>query len=186
MRPLRTGARVKTQKQAALGVIEREWHAFQKRLDAALPKAFDRPVFSEAGGGAEPPDRWRLRDLLAHLAFWQDLAAQAAERMAREHVKPGPDERLRTFVGETRGVDEVNRDAIAASGARGVDEVRGDVLRAHVRLVDAMRACPDELLWIGSGAEDLVGVLRVPAVVHLRTHTPHIDVALEKEGATTV
>jgi hypothetical protein len=169
---------VKTPKQAVIGVIEREWHAFQGRLEAASPAAFDLPVFTDEGTD------WRLRDLLAHIAFLQDLAAQAAERMTREHIRPGPEERLRTFMGETREVNELNDAAVSASRGRPIDDVRSGLLRAHARLVDAIRGCPDELLLTGSGPENLVRVLHVPAVLHLRTHAPHVDAALQKEGAT--
>ena len=165
-------------KRSAIGVVEREYHFLEDRLDAAPDAAFDSAVFAGEG------EAWRLRDLIAHLAYWQQLATRAAERMARESVRPGPDERLRTFVGETRGIDELNAAAVTAARGRTVAEVRDELRRAHSRFVEAMREVPEDLLMTGDGPEEFVSVLLVPAVRHLRTHRDHIDAAL-KEGAKT-
>jgi hypothetical protein len=163
-------------KRDAIGVIEREWHELDERLDRAPDAAYDRAVFAGEGEG------WRLRDLLAHVVFWQDLAARAAVRMTAENRKPAPDERLRDFVGEQRSADDINRDVVAAAQGRTVGEVRADLLAAHSRLIEALRACPDDLLFAGDGPEDLVRALYVPALLHLRIHREHIDAALN-EGA---
>ena len=167
-----------TRDQETIDLIEREWDAFERRLDAASPDAFDRAVFTGEGEG------WRLRDLLAHIVFWQDLAARALERMTADGVKPRADQRLRDFMGEPRRTEELNRSAVASRRERPVREVRRELRLAHTRLVAAIGGCPPELLFDGEGPEAIVPALHMPAIQHLRLHTPHVEAAL-KEGATT-
>ena len=162
-------------KRATIDLIQREWLAFERRINAASPQAFDRPAFGDAS--------WRLRDLLAHLVFWQDFGARVAEQIRREGRKPRPEERARDVLGETRELDEINRGVVEAARRRPAGEIVDDLRRAHARLVDALRGCPEELLFVGDEPEDLVRALR-PSITHLREHLPHIEAAL-KEGATT-
>ena len=63
-------------KQAKIGLIEREWHGFDTWLRSLDERQLDTPVFGEGPG-------WRVRDMVTHIAWWQDLAAQVAEKIAK-------------------------------------------------------------------------------------------------------
>jgi hypothetical protein len=85
-------------------------------------------------GGGE----WSARDLVSHLAHWEELAQQAADdwRAGRE---PGIEEVFRND-----RVDEVNADNVARSRDLTATQARERAARAHVTIVATIVTMSDE------------------------------------------
>ena len=148
----------------------RETDASFRSLDAAQ---LERPVFTGEGSG------WRVRDLIAHYAYWQTLAARAAEKMADDRM-PGADERIRQYLGIPEDLDEVNRRNFTDWRERRVDEALVHFRAANDRLVAAIESLPSDRVLTGDGQEDFHRYLWQPGVNHLRQHREHIDSALKE------
>jgi len=167
-------------KRAAIGLLEHEWHALDERLRSLGAAELDRPVFAEGPG-------WRVRDLPTHLAWWQELAARVAEKIAAEGG--APDERgSRTFLGIDAPPDALNAQTYETWRERPMAERWDRWLSAHSRMIDAFRVLrPDQLLEPeGTGDTPMEGLKRyfaVAGLIHLRMHREHIEAAL-KETST--
>ncbi len=164
-------------KQQAIGVLEREWHALDTQLRSLDEAQLDRPVFGEGPG-------WRVRDMITHMAWWQELAARVAEKMATEGG--APDERgSRPFLGIETPFDELNAQTYETWRDRPLAERFERWLTAHSRMMDAFRALqPDQFLQAEGGTEGLKRYFAMPALIHLRMHRENIEAAL-KETETT-
>jgi len=160
-------------KRAAIELIRRahrEADALFRSLDAA---ELERSVFTGEGPG------WRIRDLIAHYAYWQTLAARAGEKMATGDM-PGPDQRMRHYLGISEELDEMNDGSFRTWRGRGVDEALAELRIANDRLVAAMEALPAERVLTGDDPEDFHPAFWQPGVNHLRQHREHIDTALKE------
>jgi hypothetical protein len=159
-------------KQAMIGLMEREWHSFDALLRSFDDRQLDQPVFGEGPG-------WRVRDLLTHIAWWQDLAAQAAEKMVQEGGAPTLS--ARRYLGIERSADDLNREAFEAWKDRPMAERWDRWLGAHSRMMDAIRALtPDQLLQAEGGMEGMRLAFGMPGLVHLRRHREHLEAALKE------
>ena len=164
------------EQRAAIGVLEREWQDLETWLRSLDDRDLDRPVFGEGPG-------WRVRDMIPHVAWWQELAGRVAEKMSREGG--APDQRgSRAFVGIVLSADEQNAETFEAWRHRPMADRWKRWLEAHSRMMAAVRALrPDQLLG-GNGPEGLQLYLAVPGVIHLQRHRQDIADAL-KETTTT-
>jgi hypothetical protein len=164
-------------KRAAIGLLEREWHALDAWLRALDDRQLDRPMFDEAPG-------WRVRDMPTHLAWWQELAGRVAEKITKEGG--APDERgSRPFLGIETPLDELNAATFETWRERPMAARWDRWLAAHSRMMDAFRAlAPDQLLQTEGGMEGLKRYFAVPGLIHLRMHRENIEAAL-KETSTT-
>jgi hypothetical protein len=160
-------------KQQAIGILEREWQAFDKVLRSLDDKQLDRPVFGEAPG-------WRVRDMITHMAWWQELAARVAEKVAAEGT--APDHRgSRPYLGIDTPVDQLNAATYNEWRERPMADRWERWLRAHSRMMDAFRALTtDQFLQAEGGMEGMKGYFAVPGVVHLRMHRDNIETALKE------
>ena len=165
------------EKQNAIGLLEREWDALDTWLRSLDERQLDRPVFGEGPG-------WRVRDMIAHMAWWQELAARVAEKIATEGG--APDERgSRPFLGIETPFDALNSETFETWRERPVAERFDRWLATHSRMMDAFRALrPDQLLQAEGGMDGLKRYFAVPGLIHLRIHRENIEAAL-KETATT-
>jgi len=161
------------EKQQAIGLLEREWHALDIWLRSLDERQLDRPVFGEAPG-------WRVRDMVTHMAWWQELAARVAEKIAKEGG--APDERgSRPFLGIETPLDELNANTFETWRARTMTERWDRWLAAHSRMMDAFRALePEQLVLPAGGVEGMKRYFAVPGVVHLRIHRENIEAALKE------
>jgi Mycothiol maleylpyruvate isomerase N-terminal domain len=163
-------------KQQAIGLLEREWHALDTRLRSLDERQLDRPVFGEGPG-------WRVRDMPTHMAWWQELAARVAEKIATEGG--APERSSRQFLGIETPPDELNAQTFETWRERPMAERWDRWLAAHSRMMDAFRALrPDQLLQPEGGMEGMKLHFAVPALIHLRMHRDNIEAAL-KETETT-
>src|SRR5207247_10073912 len=93
-----TGA---TLQEEALALFDSEYAQAIARLRGLSREDLGRPVFGEGAG-------WRIRDLIAHWAMWQRLAANAAEKIAADTPWPAEGSNLRSFNGVAASLDELN------------------------------------------------------------------------------
>jgi hypothetical protein len=84
------------------------------------------------GGG------WSAKDLLGHLAFWEELASQALAEWS-ERRRPSV---IAIFERGGDGVDEANARNQEQTAAQTLDQVRARAAAAHAAIV-AIRAMPD-------------------------------------------
>ena len=105
-----------------------------RQLIAQLPAdALTRPGL---GGGD-----WSPKDLVGHLASWEEHALAALEAWDRDEGAPIDRD---TY---TRGTNAVNADAVAAKASLTVEEVWRDAGVAHSTLVDRIAQMPDSR-WV--------------------------------------
>jgi len=118
------------------------------------------------------------------MAWWQELAARVAEKIATEGG--APDERgSRPFVGIETPFDDLNSETFETWRERPMADRWDRWLTAHTRMIDAFRALsPDQLLQAEGGMEGLKRYFAVPALIHLRMHRENIEAAV-KEIPTT-
>jgi len=165
------------EKRAVIGLLEREWHELDVWLRSLDDRQLGLPVFGEGPG-------WRVRDMITHIAWWQELAARVAEKIAREGGAPD-DRGSRPFLGIDTPLDELNRTTFQTWRDRPMGERWERWLAAHSRMMDAFRAlAPDQLLQAEGGMEGMKRYFAVPGLIHLRLHRENIDAAL-KETSTT-
>ena len=163
-------------KVKAMDMLEGEWQQLDTWLRSLNDRDLDRPVLGEGAG-------WRVRDLIAHLAWWQELAARVAEKIATEGGAPD-DRGSRPFLGIETPLDELNATTYETWRERPIADRLDRWLATHSRMMAAFRALsPDQLLQ-ADGPDGLKRYFAMPGVVHLRMHREHIEAAL-KESATT-
>ena len=165
-------------KQAAIGALEREYQDLETFLRSLTPEQLERPVFTGEGPG------WRVRDLIAHFAFWQTMSARTAEKIAATGEAPAQETGMFTFLGVEPGLDARNGENFTAWRERPVHEALEHLAACHTRLMDAIGALPPERVVKSGSSEDWYRYFWQPGVNHLRQHRPHIEAAL-KENQTT-
>jgi hypothetical protein len=164
-------------KRAAIGLLEREWHALDAWLRSLDDRQLDRPMFDEGPG-------WRVRDMPTHMAWWQELAGRVAEKIAREGGAPD-DRGSRPFLGIETPLDELNATTFETWRDKPMAARWDCWLAAHSRMMDAFKTLePDQLLQQEGGMEGMKRYFAVPALIHLRMHRENITSAL-KETSTT-
>ena len=164
------------EKHKTMGVLEREWRQLDALLRSLDARQLARPVFGEGPG-------WRVQDMIPHMAWWQELAARVAEKIATEGG--APDERgSRPYLGIEAPLDELNATAHETWRERPMAERWDRWLATHSRMMGAFRAlAPDQLLQ-ADGPDGLKRYFAMPGVVHLRLHREHIEAALKETEAT--
>ena len=167
-------------KRTAIGLFEREWHTLDTWLRTLDERQLDGPVFLEGGEGPG----WRVRDMIAHMAWWQELAARVAEKITKDGG--APDERgSRPFLGIDTPFDELNVETYNTWRDRPMADRWDRWLQAHSRMMDAFGALTaEQLLQAEGGMEGIKRYFAVPGLVHLRIHRENIEAAL-KESPTT-
>lgn len=103
-------------------LIDANWQEFMSVLDS-VPE--DR--LEEAGACGE----WSVKDLMAHMAFWDDRAALVADALGAGK--------------ETEPIDwqEVNTREAALRAGWTLEESRKEMIAAHERLLDAVERHSD-------------------------------------------
>jgi hypothetical protein len=165
-------------KEHAIGLLEREYQGLERLFASLTPEQLERPVFTGEGPG------WRVRDLIAHFAYWQTLSARTAEKIAADGVVPDEKAGMFVFLGIESTTDAVNDESFREWRARTIADASARLLAAHSRLMDAIRALPPERVVKSDAPEDWYRYFWQPGLNHLRQHRAHLEAAL-KESATT-
>ena len=162
-------------KQKTIALLDREWNDLDAWLRSLSESDLDRRVFGEDPG-------WRVRDMIPHFAWWQELAARVAEKIATEGG--APDERgSRPFVGITTTLEEQNAETYKAWRDRPLADRWKRWLEAHTRMMAALRKLRPEQLLKADGPEGMQPYFAMPGLIHLRLHRADIEASL-KETAT--
>jgi hypothetical protein len=137
-------------RQEAIGYLE----AGQAAIDALTAPLSDEQIEERAtlGGG-----EWSVKDLIGHLASWEEYAVEAIEAH-RAHRVPW-------IEATPLDVDGINAEAVEAKAGRSLDEIRREAGATHARLVALIEGIPDEE-WTAptmstneSGATETLGAL---------------------------
>src|SRR2546428_2752069 len=123
-----TGTTDATSQEEALALFDSEYAQAIARLRGLSREDLGRPVFGEGAG-------WRIRDLIAHWAMWQRLAANAAEKIAAGTPWPAEGSNLRQFNGVAVSLDELNAERQREFDARALDECFTELESAHRALM---------------------------------------------------
>lgn len=116
----------------AIATLEEGHAALRSLFDGLTPEQFARP--STIGGGD-----WSAKDLMAHIAFWEELAAQAVEEW-RERRRPAVED---IFDAGQGGVDAANARNQRHSSVQAPEDVRARADEAHRAVIVAVRELPD-------------------------------------------
>lgn len=117
----------------ALATLEEgraELAALLDRLDA------ERLVRAATIGGGD----WSAKDLLGHVAYWEELGAQTVEEWRRGE-RPFVEQ---VFEGGEAGIDAVNARNQAHATLQSPEEVRTRAVDAHARIVEMIHGLSDE------------------------------------------
>ena len=165
-------------KQEAIGVLESEYRDLATIFRSLTAEQLERPVFTGEGVG------WRVRDLIAHFAFWQTMSARTAEKIAATGELPEQETGIFSFLGVERDLNARNGENFESWRDRSVHEAQDHLDACHTRLIDAIQALPPERVVKSEAPEDWYRYFWQPGVNHLRQHRIHIEAAL-KETETT-
>ncbi|NDJ75973.1 MAG: ClbS/DfsB family four-helix bundle protein [Chloroflexi bacterium] len=84
-----------------------------------------------------PPDGWSIKDVLAHITFWERYALERLQEAGR-----GEEPRMMGNVPDTT-IDEVNSGALVSGRQQTLAEVRADFEETHAALVPLVEVLPD-------------------------------------------
>jgi hypothetical protein len=83
---------------------------------------------------------WSAKDLIGHLAFWEELAVAALAEL-RDGTRP---EIESTFARGAEGIDEINAQNQERTAAQPLDDVMARAQAAHGSIVPAIGSMPDD------------------------------------------
>jgi hypothetical protein len=114
----------------AIRILEEGRTAIEELL-ARIPRAdLERPG---VGGG-----EWSPKDLVGHLASWEERALEALAAWDRDERAPIDRELY------SRKLSDINAEAVAAKAGMTFAQVRRAADRTHAELLEAIRTMPDE------------------------------------------
>lgn len=124
-------------RQEAISILEEGDARLHELLDGVPEEHLTRE--GSLGGG-----EWSAKDLIAHLATWEQLALRSLEEWRRGKV-PWVESEEGPFRGPgTERVDAFNARAVAEHRRRSLEEVRRSSEETHQKLVAEITALSDE------------------------------------------
>ena len=122
---------------------------------------------------------WALKDVLAHITFWEQRLLVMLRNAARGETTPSllaPDEDWQV------GVDRVNAEAFAANQHRMVADIRADYHASFNEVVATLTATPEEALFAPTGYahlfdESVIGIIAGNTYGHYEEHLPMVQLA---------
>ncbi len=87
---------------------------------------------------SRPPMGWSVKDLMAHITFWEDYALQRFAEALR-----GETPRLLGQVTEQE-INRVNQEALDAGRAKSLEVVRSEFTQVYAALIAQVEALPDD------------------------------------------
>ncbi|HUQ41874.1 MAG TPA: maleylpyruvate isomerase N-terminal domain-containing protein [Candidatus Limnocylindrales bacterium] len=165
-------------KERALATFDKEWTELDVWFRQMYPDDLEHPVFVDEGIG------WRVRDVIPHIAAWQERAARAARKVAAENLQPDTKDSTRTILGIEQSADTLNEETFKAWRERSVADALLEMRAQHEELMSALNELRPEQLMAGDTPEDVHTCFRMPGLQHLRIHKEHLQAALADEGVT--
>jgi Mycothiol maleylpyruvate isomerase N-terminal domain len=167
--------RVNLSQARTLRTLEEEHESVRELAERLRNEDFERPA--TIGGGD-----WSAKDLLGHLASWEELALDALDAWRRG--EPAPVQRAL----RAHGLNAVNAETVAADRDRSSATVRRRFDDIHRRLVAEIRSMP-EATWDApptsrsrrSLGHVLGGIVGGPGgpFTHASSHLPQLRVYVE-------
>ncbi|HUG15392.1 MAG TPA: DinB family protein [Thermomicrobiales bacterium] len=108
---------------AAIERVEASWRAFNEAVDGVPAERMTEPGASGA---------WSVKDVLAHVAVWDDIQVDKIE--LKKNRAPLP---------EWDGFQAINDREHAARSGWSLEQARAEMLAAHERVVSALRTVVD-------------------------------------------
>ena len=164
-------------REEALSTLEEGRARVDGLLAALTDEDFERP--KTIGGGD-----WSARDLVGHLAYWEELAQHAADDWRAGRV-PGMEEVFRND-----RIDQINAENATCGREMTAVEVRERAARAHAAIVETTATMSDEEWSQKSGYETerrrtvgmlLASILGAPkrGFGHAFAHIPDLEAYVE-------
>ncbi len=117
-------------KQQLLTKIDKAWSALQASIDGLTDGQMTQPGVT---------GDWSVKDILGHVTTWEEEALKHLP-----HILEG--KRPPRYSVQYGGIDAFNALKTMENRARSLGDVRTRMDETHVRLVDYVRAAPDELI----------------------------------------
>ena len=115
-------------KQQLLTKIDKAWSALQTSIDSLTDGQMAQPGVT---------GDWSVKDILGHVTAWEEEALKHLPHILEGKRPP----RYSVLYG---GIDAFNALKTVENRARSLGEVRARMDETHARLVDYVRAAPDE------------------------------------------
>ena len=159
----------------AIAMLEEGQSAIQALFEELSDQEMTRPA--TIGGGD-----WSAKDLMGHIAFWEELAAEALSD-SRAGRRPGV---LQIFDKNQEGVDEANAQNQMRTATQSLEQVRCRADAAYAVILEAIGSMSDDE-WqanvfnpnarVSTLAELLGGVLGAPRrpFGHVFAHLPDLE-----------
>ena len=154
----------------ALSFLEDEreaWAPFEA-LSKLSDEELSRPTDPDG-----PAHGWAGRDLMAHLAGWQDIALREARELAVHETSPTMADADADW--EARGPDVINAEMLLAWGALPMSEVRRRFEQTAGELRGYLTVVP-EARWVKNPAH--LEAFLAETMDHYREHLPELDAIL--------
>jgi len=151
-------------KQAALAKLDSQFTALLGALQDMDERAMSRRFYGD--------EKWSAKDILAHIAGWQQAMTGAMERMARGE-KPVPEGV------DYSNADEWNAGFTAAMKAQSAATIVAVLRQTYANYVRAAKAIPDDRYGEGKTINRL---LEASGYGHIEEHLPAIQEARAQAG----
>jgi hypothetical protein len=161
--PLAKQAEGRMAKEKILRRLEQTWAAFSDAF-AGLSDA----QLLEAG----VTEDWSVKDILAHVSWWEEEALKHLPGIARGERAP----RYSTMYG---GIDAFNAQMTELKRGLSLGDVRAQMEDTHRRLIEYLDNAPDELFETGSRFQRR---LRLDTYSHYPIHTKAIRLWRDRPG----
>jgi len=146
----------------AVAELMRSEHA---RLDALLAAISDEQFTQEAAVG-----EWSVKDMLAHITFWEQRLIAYLNGAHESLIQPGEDEQ--------EGIDRINAGVLVANRDRPLADVRESFASSYQQTLALVESLGDDTL----AHEELYGLIAGDTFGHYREHIKMLE-DWQKRGA---
>lgn len=148
-----------------LARVDEAWRPFREAV-----RGIGRARIGEPTGAG-----WTYRDLIAHVAAWEDLTARRLRALRTTGHLPGPGEESALGIAAFRDTDDFNARVVASHRLVGAEALHDELDTAHRALRAELEQLADERLHENDD--------EVIVVVAGNTYTHYADHAAELGGA---
>ena len=157
-----------TDKAQILARMETSYRALRSALDRAGPGALER-----AGAWGE----WTLKDLVAHIAYWQSVATERLQKFGT-----GRADEIRYFKDDAE-IDEVNENVYRANKDRPLAEMLETLDVGYQALRTAAKSIPADVYPQNQEPVPVRNWVAGNSFAHYEEHTADIEKAIQRANA---
>jgi DinB family protein len=147
-----------------LRLVDEAWRPFRERV-----RDLGRGRIGEATGAG-----WTYRDLIAHVAAWEDLTARRLRALRTAGRLPGPGDEAALGVAAFRDADDFNARVVSSHRLVGAEALHDELDTAHRSLRSELEQLPDERLHEHDGM--VIGMVAGNTYGHYAEHAAEISV----------